>query len=89
MLGIIETIKEIASAIKEAFSYGNTKTSRQSETVVIKNTKNLRKANDYAEQIIFLVDRFFFSDISKLEPIDLDHFQHEYFKLRKKFFKYN
>ena len=45
MLGIIETIKEIASAIKEAFSYGNTKTSRQSETVVIKNTKNLQKAN--------------------------------------------
>lgn len=89
MLGITEAIKEIAATIKEAFSYGTARTERQSEITVINNSKNAQKAINYAEQIIFLVDRFFFADTVKTEQLEVHDFEKEYFRLRKKFFKYN
>lgn len=86
---MLSMIREIASAIKEIFSYKDTQKERQSEEVIIKDSKNLQKAVNYAEQIIFLVDRFFFADLTKVKMLEVNDFEREYFKLRKKFFKYN
>lgn len=74
-------ISEIAKAIAEIFNYKETATERQSETNVIKKSKNKDKACNVAEEIIFIADKFIADTDEKT--------QRKYARLRKKFFKYN
>jgi len=68
-------------AIAKFFGCKDTSIQRQSETAVVRKCKNLEKACNIAEQIIFLVDR---KDTTTKEV-----FAKSYKKLREKFFKYN
>lgn len=77
-----QMIAEIAKVFSQFFSYEQTSVEHQSETHTIKNSKNAKKAIDYAEKIIFLCD----DEIRKFSD---QKTQKKYEKYRKCFFKYN
>lgn len=78
---IIEAITAAFDAIKQIFSTVETNKNEQAHTVIIKDRSNYHKAIDYAEKIIFIVDKY----DTMLSQKD----QKQYKWLREKFFKYN
>lgn len=90
MFDIPKAVESVGTAIQKIFDYGKTRTEHQSETTVIKHSRNLEKACDCAEQLIFLVDSHLtlFSEYATSEK-EIKDFLSDYKKYRKKFFKYN
>lgn len=66
------------TALSEGFKSITTCKENQSETAVIKDNKHTNKAINYAEKIIFYIEKQF--DLSNDKT---------YQRLRKNFFKYN
>ena len=77
-----QMIAEIAKVLSQFFAYEQTSVEHQSETHSIKDSKNSKKAIDYAEKIIFLCDK-------EIEEHSDNKTQKKYQKLRRCFFKYN
>lgn len=72
------TLTAFFTALSEFFKSVTTCKEQQSETVVIKESKNSHKAINYAEKIIFYIE----------EKFDLSE-DKQYQRLRRLFFKYN
>jgi hypothetical protein len=82
-MSITTAIAELSKIFSAFFAYETERTERQSETTVIKKQKNVQKAIDTAEKIIFFCDKLV------EEKVEDKKQQKEYEKLRKRFFKYN
>lgn len=72
------TITAFFTALGEGFKSLTSCKERQSETAVIKDRKSLEKAVNYAEKLIFYLDKNYAVTNDK---------QYQY--LKKKFFRYN
>ena len=72
------SLSSIFTAISDGFKSFTTAKEHQSETDVLKSLKSKKKAVEYAEKIIFVVDKCNELSCSK-----------DYQKLRKQFFRYN
>lgn len=75
---MFQTATALFQALAEGFKTWTSSKETMSESTALKELKNKRKAIDYAEKIIFLVD--------KNEAFANNK---DYLKLRKNFFKYN
>lgn len=81
---ITSMLKAFFEAIGKFFGCKDTSIQRQAETDVIKTKRNLKKATDYAEKIIALIE----SDNCSLKFAKPRYYTH-YQNLKQKFMRYN
>lgn len=74
-------VTAICDFLKSVFNYADTAKEKQSETEIIKDKRDYKKATDVAERIIEIADKY----LSKMNKDDLKEYQ----RLCKRFRKYN
>lgn len=81
MFDIPDAIKSVGEAFESLTNYLKTSKEQQSETQIIKDKKRLKKACNYAEDILIFFDRY-------KDRFTADEWE-EYLKLKEKFYNCN
>lgn len=80
-MGITAAITAFCEMVKEFFGFKTTETVYKPTTEIVKEKKSLKKASNYTEKIIEIVDKY----TNVFSPIDL----RKYKSLKRKFLKNN